>query len=71
MDLRGLANQLGAMDIRPILVVLVILLGGFVILEMEALIMDEGQMRERRNQLLFWCAFIVIGVLIWFLTRSA
>ena len=33
--------------------------------------MEEGQMQERRNQLLFWCAFIVIGVLIWFLTRSA
>jgi hypothetical protein len=25
--------------------------------------------RERRNQLLYWCAVIVIGVLIWLLTE--
>jgi hypothetical protein len=25
--------------------------------------------RERRDQLLYWCAVIVIGVLVWFLTE--
>ena len=27
--------------------------------------------RERRDQLLYWCAVIVIGLLIWFLTARA